>query len=84
MTDHVGAEVVQDAQRLVSVFGHWPDFHDSEILAMRLDRHRRSGRPSLEIDVHVCSHGSAVDERGFYEQSNHTLASLRFDRIGEL
>ena len=54
---------IQNAAALIDLFGHWPDFHDGEIHAMRLDMTDHS-EPSLEIAFEVTEMSNAIDDRG--------------------
>jgi len=76
---------MRNSETLVAIFGHWPSFHDAEVVAWRLDRAAGElGAPGLEVDVHLFEMTSDVDARGFYVLRHHTLATLRFDGIDEL
>ena len=70
----------ENAERLTSVFGRWPSFHDAEILRVVLDRAGEGG-PSLAVDVHVFEMTSTVDARGYYVSKNHHVARLEFCKI---
>lgn len=72
---------VLGAEKLTSVFGRWPDFHDAEILSLWLDR---TG-PCLVMRISVFeTHRDVVDERGFYQTTDHCAATLRFEDVQEL
>lgn len=30
--------LIQGSEKLISIFGHWPSFHDAEITELRLER----------------------------------------------
>lgn len=47
-------ELVHNAEALTQIFGHWPSFHDAEVVAMSLDRVGDDG-PSLEARGCMCS-----------------------------
>ena len=68
---------IQDAQKLIEVFGIWPSFHDAEVLSIRLDRGGPDG-PTLELRIHVFEATSEVDAAGYYVLRNHTEVTLRF------
>src|SRR4051794_8099122 len=62
-------------------FGEWPSFHDAEIQAVRMDSGQRSsGRPSIQIDIHVFRWRDAGEPRFF----DHTLVTFRFEGVTEV
>jgi len=77
---------VDGANLLAERFGHWPSFHDAEVLWIRLDR--RNGLqlqgPTLEMLVHVFQVTSEVTEDGYYRLKNHSLVHFRFEHVTEL
>ncbi len=48
-------KVFRNSELVVNWFGEWPSFHDSEVVAVRLDRASPTlgNAPSLEIDIHL-------------------------------
>lgn len=74
---------IQNAAALIDLFGHWPDFHDGEIHAMRLDitDHRE---PSLEIAFEVAEMSNEIDDRGFYRVRARARTVIRFERVVNL
>jgi hypothetical protein len=75
------------AERLVSVFGYWPSFHDAEVLSLGLDR-RANGHgchgPTLEALVHAFEMTSEVGADGHFVLRHHVLVHLRFRDGAEL
>ena len=65
---------------LVERFGHWPTFHDAEIIRFTLDRSGSNG-PSAEMLVHTWAMTGKVDDRGYYALEKHTLVRFVFDRL---
>jgi hypothetical protein len=62
-------------------FGSWPSFHDAEVYAVRLDSGQRStGRPSLELDIHVFDAEGKGSEGG-WKYVRHTVATFLFDGV---
>jgi hypothetical protein len=78
-------EKIKNSERLVSIFGYWPSFHDAEVIWMRLERRATSlGRgPTVETLIHTFEMTSEVNSAGFYVLRNHVLAHLRFSRVRE-
>jgi hypothetical protein len=71
------------AEKLISVFGCWPSFHDAEVIRMKLDRRSHGDRlgPSLETQVHTFEMTKDVDESGHYVLRDHILVHLRFQDV---
>lgn len=74
---------IRNAQLLANLFGHWPDFHDAEVLGLRLDMsdHRD---PVIEIDFEVAEVSSEIDERGYYRDRQRARTTLSFARVTNL
>jgi hypothetical protein len=68
---------IEHAERLTAIFGHWPDFHDAELRALRLDAAGPDG-PVLETDIEIAEMSSDLDERGYYRDRARCRATLRF------
>lgn len=71
------ADLIEDADRILRIFGDWPSFHDAEVLRLTLDRAGPQG-PSLDLVIHAFEMTPDVDPSGFYVLKNHTLVTLRF------
>lgn len=67
---------VPGASALLEWFGYWPDFHDSEVLSIHLDR---SG--SSSIRVHAFDTTGEVDEKGFFVTRKHVVVSFMLEEI---
>jgi hypothetical protein len=82
MTEILGAE------RVTSVFGHWPSFHDAEVVRLSLDRTRRGGGvaecPRVTADVYTFEMTSDVGPDGTYVLRNESLVSLEFREVVDL
>lgn len=67
-------------------FGHWPSFHDAEVLSMHLDRKpiEKGSGPSLTIRVHAFEMTPEVDDRGYYKLTKHAIITLEFDGVDEV
>jgi hypothetical protein len=83
------APFIQDSQKLTSIFGYWPSFHDAEIIELHFWRgdvdadKKRYVFPILTVKLHVWELTKEVDERGYYVARHHTLATLRFYDVYE-
>ena len=79
-------ERIVGQEKLTSVFGRWPSFHDSEVLWIHLDRtHFGDGHgPTLDALIHVFEMTSEISPSGFYVSRHHSLAHFRFHDVVEL
>ena len=77
--------LIKGSERLTSVFGYWPSFHDAEIIWLRLHRaHTDAGvtAPSLEMEIHAFEMTNEVAPTGQYVLKNHVVVHFRFTGIG--
>ncbi|HWE01880.1 MAG TPA: Imm50 family immunity protein [Tepidisphaeraceae bacterium] len=74
------SEHIIGAAPLVERFGHWPSFHDAEIIRFTLDRSTDKS-PSAEMLVHIWAMTSKVDDRGYYVLEKNTIVRLVFERL---
>jgi hypothetical protein len=76
---------IYGADLVTGIFGHWPSFHDAEVVRIVLERTAQyEAGPLLLADVHTFETTSDIDVDGFYVRRNHTLVSLRFDGVQDL
>ena len=71
---------IANAAALTDVFGHWPNFHDAEVLSISLDRDGVSGS-EISIAIHVFEITSEITDDGFYRLRNHTRVTLAFQGV---
>ncbi len=67
---------VPGASELFDWFGYWPDFHDSEVLSIHLDR---SGTSSVR--VHAFDTTDKVDEKGYFVAQKHVIVSFLLENV---
>jgi hypothetical protein len=67
---------VPGAAELFAWFGHWPSFHDAEIISLVLNR---SGLSVLR--VHTWNTTGEVDERDCYIKEKHVVVSFEMEEI---
>jgi hypothetical protein len=72
-------EAVTGAQELFDWFGYWPDFHDAEIIRLRLE----AGAPSSVV-VHTWEMTNEVDAKGFYELRKHVVVEFAIEAISTI
>lgn len=65
---------------LVEKFGCWPDFHDFEILRLKMDR---SG-PFIVMHIYGFQALKETDEKGNFRKTNECVITLRFSGISDL
>jgi len=77
---------IRNIERLTSIFGCWPSFHDAEVVWLRFDRNATplGEGPTAEALIHVFTITNEVRAEGNYVLQNHVLVHLRFARIMEL
>jgi hypothetical protein len=82
-------KLVEGSDKLTSIFGCWPSFHDAEVIDLHLRHsevaeHSRPRLPVLTTKVHLWELTDEVDSQGFYVLKHHTLATLRFHDVLDL
>ena len=73
-------------EKLTSIFGGWPSFHDAEVLWFRLDR-RSTGAgygPTVDVMVHLFEMTNEVGVDGYLVLRNHVLAHFEFREAVEI
>jgi hypothetical protein len=65
---------IVDADKLKSVFGYWPSFHDAEVVDLEFDR----AGPTVTADIHLFEMTKKVSTDGYYVCRKHCVARLRF------
>lgn len=80
------APEIPGVEKVVEIFGHWPSFHDAEIMWLRLDRRDGEGGagPVLEFAVHCFEMTDQVAPSGHYVLGKHTLVHFRFREVSDL
>lgn len=78
---------IAGSEKLTSIFGYWPSFHDAEVLELhflRGDVRPEKGVckfPSLTLKIHLWALTKEVDTKGYLVLRNHTLTTLRFQEV---
>jgi hypothetical protein len=84
------AALIVGSDKLTSIFGRWPSFHDAEVHEIQLERghintdNRVREFPRLTAKLHLWSMTNEVDEKGYYVTTKHTLATIRFYDVSDL
>jgi hypothetical protein len=78
--EHRGMMNIENTEAVTEIFGHWPSFHDAEVVSIHLNRHGHGAfrGPTVEATIHVFEMTNEIDERGLYVCRHHTLVKLRF------
>lgn len=73
-------------EKLTSIFGYWPSFHDAEVVWLRLDRGSADDSCGATVDamIHAFEMTSEVGSDGSYVLRNHTLVHFCFRDVVEL
>jgi len=73
------------AEKVLNIFGHWPSFHDAEVVRFVLEvSDSFLARPSIIADVHAFEMTDQIGEDGAYVLKHHTLISFRFAGVVQL
>jgi hypothetical protein len=81
---------VDGSERLTSIFGYWPSFHDAEVLDFQLWRgdvapeESRYIFPILTLKMHCFEMTKEVTPEGFFVLRNHTLVTFKFYDVGDV
>lgn len=67
---------IKNRSAIIDRFGHWPSFHDAEVLSILLERGELGG--SLTLRIHTWDVSAEVDASGYFILTNHTLVAMRF------
>jgi hypothetical protein len=78
------------SNKVVSIFGYWPSFHDAEVLELRLWRgdvnpsENRWIMPVLTVRMHFCELAREIHLEGNIFLRNHTLVTFEFRDLSQL
>jgi hypothetical protein len=72
--------VVGNAHLVTDHFGHWPQFHDAEVLSVALDRLDRTAT----IELRAFGTTDAVAPDGTFERTKECTVAFRFVGVGDL
>lgn len=80
---------IAGSQKITTIFGYWPSFHDAEILELHFLRGNVKPEkkiydfPCLTLKIHLWELTKEVNAKGFLVLRYHTLAMLRFTDVFE-
>ena len=78
---------IKGSEKLLQIFGHWPSFHDAEIINLHLWRGNVNPEmdlyqfPVLTLDVHHWELTKQVDAKGYFVLQHHTRTTLTFSDV---
>jgi hypothetical protein len=76
------ATLVSNASRVTDIFGHWPSFHDAEVISLSLSRQKADSLgPVLVAEIHVFEMTREVSESGHFVCRNHSVVELQFNAV---
>ena len=70
---------IDGAQELYDWFGHWPSFHDAEVVSLHMNR---VGPSSLVI--HTWERTNQVDDRNYFILTKHVVVEFILIEVSEL
>src|SRR5689334_4858170 len=73
--------LIANAERVTSVYGGWPNFHDAEVLSLALDREG----PSLVTRIWTFQvDRNELDSQGCYKRRKYSVITFRFAGVEDL
>lgn len=80
------SELIIGSEKVTSIFGYWPSFHDAEVIWLHLDRRESElgEGPTVEALVHAFEMTREVDPAGYFVLRHHVLVHFRFSAVAEL
>lgn len=76
----IPVDQIKNASLVTDFFGHWPSFHDAEVLEIHLDRIN----VSMSLKLYAFEMFKEVDDKGYYKQDKHCHIVLKFIQLDEL
>jgi len=81
------AQLIIGSEKLTSIFGRWPSFHDAEVHELRFQRGHIDTEakvyefPLLTIELHLWLMTNDVDQKGYYVSTKYTLTTMKFHDV---
>ena len=81
------APLIVGSEKLTSVFGQWPSFHDAEVHELHFQRgHIDTDAkvyefPCLTLKLHLWLTTNDINQEGYYVSIKHTLTTMKFDNV---
>jgi hypothetical protein len=73
-------------KKVIDLFGHWPAFHDAEIVSIRLDRNSESefDGPIVQFGIHAFTMTGETDDTGHFKCINHSVIEIKCDGVDSI
>lgn len=65
---------IEGAENVVKWFGHWPTFHDAEVVSVVLNRAGKS-----RVEVHAFETTSDMDAAGYFRCTKHAIVTFELE-----
>jgi len=75
---------ISGSDKLTSLFGYWPSFHDAEVIDITLRRGTPRSSPTLTATIHAFQMTNEVSSRGQYVCHHHCIVTLHFIGVKDL
>lgn len=79
---------IENASLFTEIYGHFPTFHDAEIIDISLDRNTTPSEDFPTVSLCFKLHGwemtSELTESGHYKLVKHHLITFRFDGVDQV
>jgi immunity protein 50 of polymorphic toxin system len=69
-------EAVEGAKALYDWFGHWPSFHDAEVICLHLNR-----RAASLLVLHTWEMTKEVDDKGYFVLAKHVVVEFLMNEV---
>jgi len=71
---------IENQELVTDYFGHWPSFHDAEILSLAFERGQAGYGPIISLKIHLL--GPLINSpAGVLQQTRHCLIELEFHGV---
>lgn len=79
---------IEGSERLTTIFGYWPSFHDAEVIELNfwrgnVDDAGSSEFPVLTVKLHLWEITDNLNGQGLFGTHKHTLSTVRFHDVSE-
>jgi hypothetical protein len=84
------AALILGSEKLTSIFGRWPSFHDAEVHEIQLERGHIDTEngvyefPRLTAKIHLWQMTTDLDSKGYFVLAKHTLVTMKFYDVDNL
>src|SRR4051812_16053236 len=74
---------IENESALSSLFGHWPDFHDAELLRVTFAAASQS-IPIIEAEFEVAEMSNEIDAGGYFKDRQRARSVVRFHNVAKV